>query len=164
MKSNFRTILISIIPIFFIFLVSCDPSKKYEKAEASEIQDFIAKNANINFEKKQSGLYYVDVTVGTGRAPINNDTVWVKYTGKFLSGTTFDTNVGTTDSLKFPVYKGYLIYGFEEAISYMKAGGKSMVVIPSSLAYGTTGYNIIGGYTPLQFDIELVKVKAGPGK
>jgi len=164
MKNNIRTILFSVTTILLIILVSCNPAKKYEKAEESEIQDYLSKNANLTFEKKTSGLYFLDVTVGTGRAPINKDTVWVKYTGKFLNGTTFDTNVGTADSLKFPVYQGYMIYGIEEGVSYMKEGGKSMLIIPSSLAYGTMGYNIIPGYTPLLFELELVKVKAGPAK
>lgn len=164
MKNCIRTILFSVTTILLITLVSCNPAKKYEKAEASEIQDYLSKNANLLFEKKTSGLYFLDVTVGTGRAPIDKDTVWVKYTGKFLNGTTFDTNVGTSDSLKFPVYQGYMIYGIEEGVSYMKEGGKSMLVIPSGLAYGTMGYNIIAGYTPLLFELELVKVKAGPVK
>ena len=164
MKNSMRTILFSVTTILLIILVSCNPAKKYEKAEASEIQDYLSKNPNLLFEKKTSGLYFLDVTVGTGRAPINKDTVWVKCTGKFLSGTTFYTNVGIADSLMFPVYQGYMIYGFEEGISYMKEGGKSLLIIPSSLAYGTMGYNEIAGYTPLLYELELVKVKAGPVK
>jgi FKBP-type peptidyl-prolyl cis-trans isomerase len=47
----------------------------------------------------------------------------------------------------------------------MKEGGKSTLLIPSELAYGTYGrYPYIQGYTPLLFAIELVKVKAGPGE
>ena len=164
MKNNFRTILLSVTLILFIVLVSCNPSAKYEKAEASEIQDYLAKNSSLKFELKPSGLYYLDTKVGTGRTPINKDTVYIKYTGKFLNGTTFDTNVGTTDTLIFPVFQNYMIAGFEEGISYMKEGGKALTVVPSSLAYGTMGHYMIGGYTPLLFDVELVKVKAGPGK
>jgi len=164
MKNSIRTILFSVTTILLIILVSCNPAKKYEKAEASEIQDYLSKNPNLLFEKKTSGLYFLDVTVGTGRAPINQDSVWVKYTGKLLNGTTFDTNVGRIDTLKFPVYQGIMIYGFEEGISYMKEGGKSMLVIPSGLAYGSMGGYNIAGYTPLLFELELVKVKAGPVK
>lgn len=147
-----------------ITLFSCNPASKYEKAEASQISDYLSLNPNLNFVLKPSGLYYLDVTVGTGRTPINKDTVYIKYTGKFLDGTAFDTNVGKADSLTFPVFQGYLIAGFEEAISYMKAGGKAMVIVPSGLAYGTMGYGLISGYTPLLFDIELARVKPGPGK
>ena len=44
----------------------------------------------------------------------------------------------------------------------MKEGGKATILIPSSLAYGTQGYYTIPGYTPLLYDVELVKVVAGP--
>ena len=48
----------------------------------------------------------------------------------------------------------------------MAQGGKSLLLVPSSLGYGSIGipYAGISGFTPLLFDVELVKVKAGPGK
>ncbi len=62
------------------------------------------------------------------------------------------------------VAEGYLIAGFDEGILYMKEGGKARFLIPSSLAYGPGGYYTIPGYTPLLFDVELVKVAPGPSK
>jgi FKBP-type peptidyl-prolyl cis-trans isomerase FkpA len=48
----------------------------------------------------------------------------------------------------------------------MAVGGKSTLLIPSNLGYGPAGstYGIIPGYTPLLFDIELVRLKAVPAK
>jgi FKBP-type peptidyl-prolyl cis-trans isomerase FkpA len=47
----------------------------------------------------------------------------------------------------------------------MKEGGQALLLLPSNLAYGKSGYYpYIQGYTPLLFDVELVRVKAGPGK
>ena len=57
-----------------------------------------------------------------------------------------------------------LIAGFDEGITYMKEGGKATFLIPSKLAYGTSGYYTIPGYTPLLYDVQLVKVIPGPGK
>jgi FKBP-type peptidyl-prolyl cis-trans isomerase FkpA len=57
-----------------------------------------------------------------------------------------------------------MIAGFDEAITYMSVGGKSQLIVPSSLGYGTQGYYTIAGYTPLLYDVELVKVVPGPGK
>jgi len=149
--------------VILLMFYSCDPGKKYEKEEAAAIQDYLSINSNLNFVLKPSGLYYLEVEEGTGPQPITSDTAWVKYTGKFLDGRVFDTNVGTTDSLGFPVYEGWLIYGFDEGILYMKEGGKATLLIPSSLAYGSAGKSIIPGYTPLLFDIELLHVIPGPG-
>jgi FKBP-type peptidyl-prolyl cis-trans isomerase FkpA len=46
----------------------------------------------------------------------------------------------------------------------MKPGGKSTLLIPSKLAYGASGTYGIPGYTPLLFDIELVKTVPHTGQ
>jgi len=55
---------------------------------------------------------------------------------------------------------GYSIYGFSEGLMLMKEGGKATLLIPSNLAYGQQGsYPVIAGFTPLLFDVELIRVK-----
>jgi len=156
----FSTIIIGLL----VLLVSCDPTKKYRENEIEEIQSYLDSNPTIEFESKPSGLYFADVQVGTGIMPVLHDTVYVRYTGKFLDGTEFDSNLTLTDPLSFPVAEGWLIAGFDEGITYMKEGGKALFLIPSALAYGSSGYYGIPGYTPLLFDVELVKVSRGPAK
>jgi peptidylprolyl isomerase len=150
--------------VITISLVSCNPARKYEKQEADEIATYLSMNPNLEFVKKTSGLYYYEVVAGTGRAAATHDTAYLKYTAKFLDGTVFDTNVGKTDSLVFPINEGWMITGFDEGVTYMNQGGKALFLVPSNLAYGTSGYYIIQGYTPLLFDVELVRIKPGPGK
>jgi len=150
--------------VLTISLVSCNPARKYEKQEESEIASYLSLNSTLEFVKKPSGLYYFEVAAGTGRAAATHDTAYLKYTAKFLDGTVFDTNVGRTDSLKFPINEGWMITGFDEGVTYMNEFGKAMFLVPSSLAYGATGYYIIEGYTPLLFDVELVRIKPGPAK
>jgi FKBP-type peptidyl-prolyl cis-trans isomerase len=41
----------------------------------------------------------------------------------------------------------------------MREGGKALFLMPSKLAYGSAGYYSIPGYTPLLFEVDLVKVK-----
>jgi FKBP-type peptidyl-prolyl cis-trans isomerase FkpA len=155
----------------FIFLIvtgliaftSCSQEKKYMKTETDETNSFLSSNPG--FEKKPSGMYYLDVTVGTGRQAQKHDTAFVWYTGKFLNGTIFDTNTGTGGVLMFfPVDEMKMITGFDEGITYMKQGGKAKFLIPSSLGYGPAGYYTIPGYTPLLYEVELVKVAPGPAK
>lgn len=71
--------------------------------------------------------------------------------------------IGITDTLFFPVNEETLISGFDEGITYMNEGGKAMFLIPSFLGYGNSGY-YMPSYTPILFDVELVKLKPGPGK
>jgi len=156
------------VPVFLsivlvISLIACNPATKYEKDEKNAITAYLNSDTSKHFIKESSGMYYLETLLGTGRQPVIHDTATVIYTGKFLNGTVFDTNVGGT-KLVFPVDEGQMIPGFEEGISYMKEGGKATFLIPSSLAYGTQGYYTVPGYTPLLYDVELVKVAAGPGK
>lgn len=163
-RKNGLTSPLFLVIVLIMLLSSCDPGKKYERQEKALIQDFLSSNSSLAFELQPSGLYYLPVQVGSGIMPVTHDTAWVKYTAKFLDGTVLDTNVGKTDSLKRPVNEGWLIKGLDEGITLMNNGGKAILLIPSKLAYGPSGsdYGIIPGYTPMLFDIELVRVKTGP--
>lgn len=133
-----------------------------ESVEKEAIQNYINNNPNLTFKLKPSGLYYLDVITGNGASPVAHDTAYIKYTGGFLDGTVFGSNVSDTSSFCFVVGEGIVLSGIDEGVTYMKEGGKAKMLIPSTLAYGSYGYMNIPGYTPLLFDIELVKVKKGP--
>ncbi|NSW94417.1 MAG: FKBP-type peptidyl-prolyl cis-trans isomerase [Bacteroidales bacterium] len=154
----------ALIGITILFIASCSiNTEKYEQEEEMAIQNFLSLNPDLNFELKPSGLYYLDVLVGTGPQAETHDTFYVKFTARYLGGGLFDTNVGTDDTLIYPVNEGKVIAGLDEGITYMKEGGKSRMLIPSKLAFGSTGTYFIPGYTPLLFDVELVRLKKGPG-
>jgi len=157
-KKYFHSILLCFVVGTVIALVSCNPAAKYEKAEKESISNYLNNHPTDTFTLESSGLYYRQVLLGTGPAPAANDSAYVVYTGKFLDGTVFGTNVGNT-LLDFLVDGGVLLQGFEEGVKYMNQGGKAQFLIPSSLGYGTQGYYGIGGYTPLLYDVELVRVK-----
>jgi len=163
---NYKEIALVLTAVVLFLLVSCDPSKKFEKEEATEIKNYLNANSTLNFVLQPSGLYYLEVVAGTGISPVTNDSVFVKYTGKFLDGTIFESNASSATAYGFIV--GTRIEGFDEGVTLMKVGGKSTLLIPSKLAYGsygtTTANSYIGGYTPLLFDIQLVKVVPYTGK
>jgi FKBP-type peptidyl-prolyl cis-trans isomerase len=163
MRKIFIVLLISAGAVLYLSVTSCNPEKKFEREEEALISNYLQSNPTLAFQRKPSGLYYLDIEVGTGRLSVTSDTAFIKYTGKFLDGTVFDSNVERDDSLIFPVNKGFLIPGFDEGVTYMREGGKAMFLIPSNLAYGSSGY-YMPAYTPVLFDVELVRIKPGPGK
>jgi FKBP-type peptidyl-prolyl cis-trans isomerase len=159
-KSGFVFSLAAVL--LTLALISCDPSKKYQKQEDEEIQAWLTANSTLDFVRQPSGLYYLEVVVGTGISPVRTDSVYFNYTGKFLDGTIFDSN--STTGIPFGSIVGTSIVGFDEGLTKMKAGGKSTFLIPSKLGYGSMGTYGISGYTPLVFDVELVKVVPYTGK
>jgi|WetSurMetagenome_2_1015567.scaffolds.fasta_scaffold152796_2 FKBP-type peptidyl-prolyl cis-trans isomerase FkpA len=162
-KGKFASLLAVIAGVLIISLPSCDPSKKWEKEEAQSIQTYLLSHSTINYTKKPSGLYYVDDIVGTGRYANTHDTAYILCTGYYLSGTKFYTNIKSAaphDTLIFAIGEGKMIAGFDEAVTYMNAGGRSMIIVPSYLGYGESGY-YMAAYTPLLFTITLCRVAPG---
>jgi FKBP-type peptidyl-prolyl cis-trans isomerase len=164
-KKYFQSILLLLAVVLMISLASCDPSKKYEKAEKASIQNYLVSNPDKNFELKPSGLYYLEVLTGTGRTPVVHDSAFFMLTVKFIDESVYYTNVGTKDTVGCRVAEGELIYGLDEGITFMKEGGKATLLVPSNLAYGQSGNGYgIPGYTPLLYDIQLVRIKPDSGK
>lgn len=144
--------------------VSClkeTSSETLEIQERTRIQEFLALNDTLNFAVKGSGMHYHVMKEGTGVQPAVHDTAYVFYTVKSLTGVVYDSNLGTYDTLIFPVGEKKMIDGFDEGVTYMRNGGESLLLLPSSLAYGTTGYGFIGPFTPLIIKVNLVRVKPG---
>lgn len=158
-----RFMLLATVSLITLTLgVSClkeTSTETMELQERTNIQDFLELNDTLDFVVKKSGMYYFEVKAGTGLQPAAHDTAFVFYTVKSLSGIVLDSNLGTIDTLVFPVGEKKMIEGFDEGVSYMRKGGESLLLIPSSLAYGANGYGFIGPYTPLIIKVDLVRVK-----
>lgn len=108
--------------------------------------------------KISDALYYQDLVVGTGTTAASGRSVTATYTGWFVDGTQFDSNVGKAP-ISFVLGQGKVIQGWELGILGMRAGGKRRLVIGSDLAYGSAGYLDIRPNTTLVFDIQLLSVQ-----
>ncbi|KIC65213.1 FKBP-type peptidyl-prolyl cis-trans isomerase [Chryseobacterium taiwanense] len=123
--------------------------------------EFSAKNKlNKKITTTASGLQYEVLQAGDGKTkPTASSTANVKYTGKLMDGTVFDS---TDNHGGQPMEMGLssVIKGWTEGIQLMTKGAKYRFYIPSDLAYGDSG---AGGVIPpgatLIFDIELVDFK-----
>jgi len=120
-----------------------------------------ALNVNIaTMTKTASGLYYKDLTPGTGTTATAGYTARVEYTGWLTNGYQFDTSVGKTPAyFEFLINAGHVIKGWDEGVAGMKVGGKRQLVIPPELGYGTTGSGAIPPNAILVFEITLLQVR-----
>ena len=123
--------------------------------------DFLAKNkSNPKVKTTASGLQYEVLQEGDGKTkPKASDVVQVKYTGKLLDGTVFDST-DKNGGAPMDINLGGVIKGWTEGIQLMSKGSKYRFYIPSDLAYGDQGAGgaIPGGATII-FDVELVSIK-----
>jgi FKBP-type peptidyl-prolyl cis-trans isomerase FkpA len=140
--------------------------------EPIAIKKYIADN-NLKVTTTADGLNYVITSPGNGPKPVTGDTVSVYYVGRYLNGKVFDTNIkeeaiknkmeinpmNPYKPIRFAIGVQGMIPGWNEGVPLLNQGSKATFVVPSSLAYGDRGYQIIGPYTPLAFEVELVDIK-----
>lgn len=110
-----------------------------------------------NMQTMTEGLYYQDLTVGTGLEAISGRNLQVQYTGWFTTGKVFDSNT-TPTGIAFQLGRGQVIAGWDRGIVGMRPGGKRKLVIASPLAYGSSGRDGIPANTTLVFDVTLISV------
>ncbi len=144
---------------------------KLQAAEPVKIKKYIADN-KLKVITTADGLNYQVTQMGTGEKPANGDTVAVYYVAKFVDGKVFDTNIkeeakkasipsnpmSPYKPMRFPLGVQGMIKGWNEVMLLLPKGSKATLVVPSSLAYGDNGYQRVGPFTPLVFDVELVDV------
>lgn len=164
MKRIDRTIVFFLLSFTLILLTGCNSSKKWEKEEKQQIQDYLKTLGDTVAVLKPNGLYFINIQEGTGRTPVANDTAFIWYKATYINGTLFTTNYDQTSPYGFIVGYGPLA-GIDEGIQYMKNGGIAKFIMPSSLAYGSYGIpGLLSGYTPLLWNITLANVIAGSKK
>lgn len=127
-------------------------------AEDSLLNNYLVNN-KVTVKPTATGLYYIQTKAGNGEQAAAGKTVKVHYTGKLLDGTVFDSSIDRGEPYEFSLGQRQVIPGWEEGIAMMKVGGKATLIIPSALAYGERGNQVIPPCSPLVFDVELVEAK-----
>ena len=136
--------------------------------ETEQIDEYVKeKFPNLPVKKTASGLQYlITKSSASGDTVKTGKTATIAYTGKFLyqfkstdaNGFPAYTDKFETSTSSFLIGQG-TIAGFEEAAKLLKSGDKGTFILPSSIAYGTSGKGSIPPYTPLIFEMEVTAVK-----
>jgi len=122
------------------------------------LKEFITNNYP-DAQKTKSGLYFLPLTKGNGSFPKSGNIVTINYIGTFINGVKFDNTYVRKNPFTFTLGKNEVIEGLEEGVLLTYKGGKSVLIMPSSLAYGEEGKKPIPPNTSLIFQIELESVK-----
>lgn len=142
-----------------------------KKAEPAKIKAYIA-HQKLTVTQTADSLYYQITQQGSGPLPVVGDTVVVNYTGRLLNGKVFDTSIKDTATkekmqvdpmrkyqpIHIPVGQKRVIAGWDEGLLLLNKGSKASLVVPSNLAYGERGVSIIGPFTPIAFDVEIIDI------
>jgi FKBP-type peptidyl-prolyl cis-trans isomerase len=97
---------------------------------------------------------------GTGAAATADSTVTANYFGWVSDGSIFDSTTKNGKATPIDFGLGQVITGWKEGLTGVKEGSIVKLSIPSDKAYGSQGAGgVIGPNEPLEFIVELVKVK-----
>ncbi len=126
-------------------------------------------------KKNESGLHFVDDTVGVGRVAQEGNLVTINFRVWVMKDSSDDFSNWEADSskmgqkiedtwmkgrpYKFVLGNSSFIKGSDEGIEGMKAGGTRTIIIPAKLAYGKTGMGPIPPNASLKVNIQLLDVK-----
>lgn len=141
------------------FLNWIDDFGNYEK---TLLKQFIEEE-KIDVPATKTGMYFITMVKGDQSKKVElGDTITVHYEGKFLNGKFFDSTIKRKEPFSFVYgHQWQVIKGLEEAIGEMHEGEKSIVILPSELAFGKSGSStgIIPPMTSVIFEVELIEVK-----
>jgi FKBP-type peptidyl-prolyl cis-trans isomerase len=146
--------------------------EELRSSEPARIAAFL-KEHHLSAKTLKSGLCLIETRGGKGPAIKTGASVTVNYVAKLINGKIIETSLkeeamksGIFDSLfeyipfTFVMGDSSTVAGWEEGISHMRKGGKAILVVPSSLAYGEEGLeDIIPPYSPVVYEIEILEVK-----
>jgi peptidylprolyl isomerase len=120
-----------------------------------------------NSTRTTNGVYYRDITPGTGATVTATSSVSINYVGYLSTGAAFgslkagDPNSPLVIRLGAPPPDG-AIPGLEEGMVGMQVGGRRQIIIPPNLAYGLDGavndnnVLVIPGNAVILFNVDLV--------
>ncbi len=125
--------------------------------ERFTIMDYVKRN-KITEKPGKDGIYKILKEAGTGELLKSKDRVMVHYTGFFIDNMrVFDSSHQKGQPIEVTIDESDVIEGWHNALKQMRVGEKSHFIIPSALAYGSSGYYpVIGPYSPLLFEMEVV--------
>ena len=122
-------------------------------------EDFLARNKRMaGVLTLPSGLQYKMLKRGNGPVAGVNDEVTVKYEGRLIDGTVFDSSYKRKDQTS-TFRPNQVIEGWTEALTMMPVGSKWELYIPYYLAYKERQAGKIKPFSALIFTVEVVDVK-----
>jgi FKBP-type peptidyl-prolyl cis-trans isomerase len=144
-----------IIPAYSNFRIDLKVEKiRTELQQVSEFASSFAKANSLNItESTEDGFRLIMLKANPTGEPVKQGvSTTVAYTGYFLNGTQFDKG-----EFAFSPGAGTTVVGFDRAVSKLKVGEKARAVFSSGLAYGAKSSGKVPPYSPLVFDIEIIK-------
>ena len=161
---RFDVSLVRVQPYHEAEMEIAENESSMEKAERRTLEAWLIEK-NITASRDSMGFYLIPQKQGKGRQVENGMKIGVLFTGRFINGAAFDTNIDTRKPYEFTVGNNEVIRGWDLAFLRMREGDKATLILPSALGYGSEGLRmknslryIVPPFSTLVFDVEVVNV------
>lgn len=179
MKSVYtRSVIIVLALMALVLLPACVEEEDEGAVKLAQEERFFNLYMGATFHDTiapptSSGLYFIEITEGTGAAPEEDDWVWVNYVGYRIPGDvvvdTYIENVAEDNSLflestiygPFKMQNDARMEALTEGFSMMKEGGEAILCFTSELGYGSAGTTLmkdIPAYQSMKYELQLLEV------
>lgn len=126
-----------------------------ERKKGKAFLEGVAKNPKV--KKTGTGLMMETIVEGKGKGPVPNDVVKVNYKGTLIDGKVFDESAKHGGPQSVSMGTG-VMQCWNEALEFMKVGGKAKWYCPADLAYGDRPNGEIPAGATLIFEVELLDI------
>ncbi|XP_062184377.1 peptidyl-prolyl cis-trans isomerase FKBP53-like [Phragmites australis] len=135
-------------------------ANKRENQAPTRLKESESKKEPLQTRTFGNGMIIEEVAMGKpdGKKATSGKKVSVRYIGKLMNGTIFDSNVSGRP-FEFRLGVGQVIKGWDIGVSGMRFGDKRRLTIPPSMGYGSERVGKIPQNSTLIFDVELVNVR-----
>lgn len=106
-----------------------------------------------------NGVYYRDLTAGTGATVASGAHLYVHYTGWLPNGARFDSNEDPATPFDFVYGQANVITAWNHGFTGMKVGGTRQLIIPPSAGYGAEAKGPIPANSILVFNVTVVDLQ-----
>jgi len=137
-----------------------DKAKQATLDEAALQTYFTARNLKDSVTKTSTGLYY-RITKSNPAEPLitKGKRVFVRYEGRLLTDTIFDSNLNSSTAFRFIPGTGSVINAWEEGMLYFRKGEEGYLYAPSGLGYANSPTGKIPANSCLRFYIRVTNVE-----
>lgn len=143
--------------------ISQRQQQKY-KQERSKLLDYIRQN-KITSPPLETGLYYIETTKGRGSKPDTGDICTIRLEVTDLNGRLLYSNMDEElQTLDVTFGEEFDTKGFMQGLGLMRKGGRSKLIVPSTIGVGKLGMQGVDGYTTLIYKVSLEDIKTKTGK
>jgi FKBP-type peptidyl-prolyl cis-trans isomerase len=126
---------------------------KQKTKEETEMQAYFAAK-KITPQKAPEGTYVLVHEKGSGQPVTKGKFITVKYDGRLIKNDQqFDKGVYT-----FQLGAQEVIRGWDDGLTLFNKGGKGVLYVPGTLAYGADQRSPGGPFSALKFDVEILEV------